>query len=116
MDSFICFLLVLNPLYISYQIKTPFQRNSVLLTGHHAAPVVTLFFKHQYYRTPCHASGHLVTTSATGLRERFLLSGVFYLTLLPAFFKASLGAGSSTSKLTGLHADLQNIALAQLFV
>ena len=31
------------------------------------------------------------TASATDLRECFLLSAVFYLALLPAFFKASLG-------------------------
>ena len=42
------------------------------------------------YRISCHASGHLVTASATDLREHFLLSGIFYLTLLPAGFKASL--------------------------
>ena len=64
------------------------------------------------FRTPCHAIGHQLlpnhpfTVSATDLREHFLLSGVFYLTLLPAGFKASLGAGSSTSMLAGLHADL----------
>ena len=42
--------------------------------GRHATPLVTLFFG---------------TASATDLRERFLLSGVFYLTLHPAGFKAS---------------------------
>ena len=46
------------------------------------------------------------------LREEFLLSGVFYLTLLPADFKAdSLGPDNLTSKLAGLHADLRNIAI-----
>ena len=54
--------------------------------------------------------------SATNFRERFLLTGVFYLTLLTTAFKASLGAGSSTSKLSGLYADLRSIALAPLFV
>ena len=34
----------------------------------------------------------------------------------PAGIKASLGAGSSTLMLAGLHADLQNIALARLSV
>ena len=34
----------------------------------------------------------------------------------PASIKASLGAGSSTLMLAGLHADLQTIAPAQLFV
>ena len=57
------------------------------------------YYHHVTYRTPCHASDHLVTARATDLRERFLLSGVSYLTLLPASFKASLGAGTSTSKL-----------------
>ena len=52
------------------------------------------YYHHVTYRTPCHASGHIVifTASATDFRERFLLSGVFYITLLPAGFKASLGA------------------------
>ena len=35
---------------------------------------------------------------------------------LPASIKASLEAGSSTLMLAGLHADLQNIAPARLFV
>ena len=39
-----------------------------------------------------------------------------YLTLLPAGFKASLEARSSTSKFAGLHAYPQNIAPAWLFV
>ena len=89
------------------------------------------------YRMPCHTIGHFVfwyhhvtynlqeampvviewsTTSAMDLRGCFLLSGIFYLTILLAVFRASLGAGSSTSKLAGPHADLQNIALARLFV
>ena len=41
-----------------------------------------------------------------------LLSGVSYLTLLPAGFKASVGAGSSTSKLAGFHVDLLDMAPA----
>ena len=44
---------------------------------------------------PCHwspdASHPPFTASATDLREPFLLSGVFYFTLLSAAFKASLG-------------------------
>ena len=31
--------------HIFYKIKTPFQRNSVLLTEHRVAPVVTLYFR-----------------------------------------------------------------------
>ena len=58
----------------------------------------------------------LVTANAVDLRGRFLFSGVFYLALLPAVFKASLGAGSLTSKLAGFPADLQNIAPARPFV
>ena len=38
----------------------------------------------------CFVTVVLVTTSATDLRENFLLSGVLYLTLLPAFIKVSL--------------------------
>ena len=50
------------------------------------------------------------------LRERFLLSLVFYFTVLPAGFKGSLGADSSTYKLQRLHADLWNIAPSSLIV
>ena len=99
-------------LYISYQIKTLFRRNSVLLMGHHAIPVVTLFFSHTHvicmalhytvviryspsvtYRTLCHASGHLVLyRECYGFGgECFLLSGVFYLALLPAFSRLPWG-------------------------
>ena len=48
---------------------------------------------------PCRVSGHLV-----------------YFGDQPASIKASLGAGCSTLMLTGLHADLRNIAPARLFV
>ena len=89
------------------QVKNSFQRNSV--TGRHATPLATLFFGVTMLFTGCHAM--LVV-----FERVFLLSGVFYLTLLPAVFKVSLGASSSTSKLAGLHADLQNIAPARLFV
>ena len=49
-----------------------------------------LTHSHVTYGAPCHARGHsrpfsnptLFTVSATGLRESFLLSGVFSLTLL----------------------------------
>ena len=91
--------------------KNSFQRNSVLLTGHHVAPVATLFFSltHvtcRHYTTqqssgtaPVLLTGRYAmsvviqgySASATDLRERFLLSGVFYLTFLPAVFKAFLG-------------------------
>ena len=77
------------------QLKKLTLGETLWLMGHHATPEVTLFFyyHHVTYRTPCYASGHLVifTMSATDLREHFLPSGVFYLLLLPASFKASLG-------------------------
>ena len=79
------------------------------MTGRHVTPLATLFFGVTMLFTGCHAM--LVVFETV-----FLLSGVFYLTLLPAVFKVSLGASSSTSKLAGLHADLQNIAPARLFV
>ena len=53
----------------------------VLFTGYYATPVVTWGSN----------------AGATDLRKRFLISGVFYLALLLAFFKASLGtAGRHT--------------------
>ena len=64
---------------------------------------------------PCQWSSSDLT-QVLRIWEHFLLSGVFYLTLLPASFKASLGGGSSTSRLAGLPADLWNIAPAWLFV
>ena len=67
---------------------------------------VVSWYHHVTYRTPCHVSG----PSAADLRERF------YLTLHTVGFKASLGAGSSTSKLAGLHADLRKIAPVRLLV
>ena len=75
------------------------------------------YYHHVTYRMPCRASGHLVIyRKCYGFESVFLLSGVFDLTLLPASFRASLGAGSSTSRLAGLPADLRNIAPAWLFV
>ena len=71
----------------------------VLLTGHYPMPVVTWWS----------------TTSTTDLREHFLLSGIFYLAILPAFSRPPWVI-SWTSKLVGLHGDLWNIASAQLLV
>ena len=100
------------------QSNTPFGE-TLWLTGCHALPLVTLFFRITMLLTGPHAIPVVIwwsTMSATDLRERFLLSGIFYLTPLPASFKASLGAGSSTSRLAGLHANLRIIASARLFV
>ena len=79
-----------------------FQRNSdifsAILTQLVRSPLATyssLCSTCVTYGTACHAIGEQ---------------------LLPAVFKASLGAGSSTSKLAGLHADLWNIAPTRLFV
>ena len=97
--------------YISYQIKTPFRRNSVLLTGHHTAPVVTLFFSLTHvtcmalhhtlvircstsvtYRTLCHASGDLVIYHECYGFERAFFTLKRLLPCTPScFFKASLG-------------------------
>ena len=76
----------------------------------HAIGHFVFWYHHVTYRTPCRGSGHLVIyRECYGFEKAFLLSGVFYLTLLTPGFKASLGAGISTSNLTGLHADLWNI-------
>ena len=84
----------------------------------HAIGLFFFYYHHVTYRTPSHGSGHLVIYHECygSERERLLLSGVFYLTLLPASFKASLGAGSSTSMLAGFLPDLRNIVPARLFV
>ena len=72
--------------------------SSLLLTGSHTAPVVTWW----------------CTTNATNLRERFLLSSVFYLKLLPAFLGLPWGRQFSL-KSSRLHDDLRNIAPARIF-
>ena len=88
-------------LYKTYQLFLLFLNSQKLplgeplwLTRYYATPEVTLFFiiTMLLIWTPYHASGHLVifTVSDTDLRERILLSGVFYLTL-SASFKDSLG-------------------------
>ena len=46
------------------------------------------------------------TASAADLKERFLLSGVVYLILLPAIFQRLPGAGSLTLILAELHVDI----------
>ena len=92
--------LILLYYWVKNLLETPFGETP-WLTGRHATPLVTLLFG---------------TASATDLRERFLLSGIFYLTFHPAGFRCLPGAGGSTSKLAGFHADLRNIAPAQLFV
>ena len=106
---------------IFYQIKTPFRRNSVLLTGHHATPVVTLFFSLTHvtctalhhtvviscstgvtYRTLRHASGHLVIYWECYIFERALFYSQVCFTLYSfLLFQGFPGASSSTSKLVG---------------
>ena len=70
------------------------------------------------YGTLCHATGHFAFwySERYGFERAIFTLRLFYLTLLPAGFKASLGAGSSVSELAGLHADLRNIAPVQQFV
>ena len=94
-----CSLVLPMLLMWHYIIQWSSSTTPVLLTGHYAMSVVTWWS----------------TASATDLREHFLLSSVFYLTLLP-FFQGFPGAVSSTSKLAVLHADLRNIVPARLFV
>ena len=119
-----------------YQLKTPFQRNSVLLTGHHATPVVTLFFGLAHvtcmalhhtvvisystsvtYRTLCHASGHLLIYCECYRFERAFFTLRRFFTLHSfLLFQGFHVAGSSVSKLAELHADLRNMALVRLFI
>ena len=53
---------LVNYLLILSKFKKTCFGETLWLKGHHAAPLVTLFFyyHHVTYRTPCHASGHLV--------------------------------------------------------
>ena len=64
---------------------------------------------------------HSFTASATVLSGHFLTHRRFFMLrsftdILPAFIKASLGAGSSSLKFAGLHTDPQNTDPAHLFV
>ena len=95
------------------QSKTPFKESS-WLTGRHTQHWWFRFLVSPRYRTPCHSSGHLaIYASDKDLRERFLLSGVFYLTLLPSGFKANLG---SRQFILRCSCWSSNIAPARLFV
>ena len=67
------------------------------------------------YRMPCHARGHGFFTIAM-LQDTMPCQWSSSSSGDRASIKASLGAGSSTLMLAGLHADLRNIAPAQLFV
>ena len=61
------------------------------------------------YRMPCHASGHLVIYREWYRFERAFLTLRRFLPCTPSCcFQGFPGASSSTSKLAGLHADLQN--------
>ena len=87
------------------------------------------FFRYFYFTTGffgCFLSGtsflRCCTVSATVLRELFLLSGLFYLTLLPdiwhnlLFYQGFPGAGSSALKVvTGSPTEIRNIDPAHLF-
>ena len=71
-----CFLILPVLLMSHYNTQwSPGKSSPLLLTRRYDAPVVTWWF----------------TATATDLRERSLLSGTFYLTLLPAFWKTSWG-------------------------
>ena len=113
-----------------------FLRETLLLMGHHAAPVVTLLFSLTHvtcmalhytvviryitsvtYKMLCHASGHLVINCECYWYERAIFTLSRFLAYIPScWFQGFPGASSSTSKLAGLHASLQNIALACLFL
>ena len=118
-----------------YLIKTPFRRNSVLLTGHHAVPVVTLLLvlpmlPMWHYITSDHQVQHQCYLRDIMLRQWWsgdlprvlrVWESVFY---SQAFFtlhsflllQGFPGTGSSNSELARLHADLRNIASTQLLV
>ena len=91
---------------------------SVLHTKCHVTPVVTTCFllTSVTFGAPCHVIDHqMFCCKCYGLRECFLHSDVFYLTLLPDF-RGFRGSASSTSKLAGVHVAVENIVTARLFV
>ena len=91
------------------------------LTEGHATPLVTSFFVvtmllGKPWRMPCHACGHLVIyRESYGFERAFLTFRRFKPYTPSCWFQSFPGAGSSTSELARLHADLQNIAPARLF-
>ena len=95
-----------NSIYVTYAMQCYvrgcqmlFFNSPVLLTGHKDVSLVTRWF----------------TTCATNLTERFLSSGISYLTLLPTFWDSS-GTSILTSKSAGLHAAVWNtVPTQQLF-
>ena len=82
----------------------------------HATPLVTLLFGITILLTGRHCMPVVIYHECHGFERTIFTLMIFYLALLPAGFKASLGAFSSTSRLTGLRADLWNIAPVRLFV
>ena len=94
-----CFLVL--PMLLVWYCTTQWSSGTapMLLTGHCARPVVTWWF----------------TASAMDLWNHFLLSSIFYLAVLPAFSRLPQGRQYNL-KVSRLHADLQNITPAQLFV
>ena len=91
----------------------------MLLIGHYAMPLVTLFFSvtSVTYGTLCHTSGHLVIYRDFYGFERAVFTLRHFLPSTSACcFQVFPGAESSTSKLAGLHANLRNIVPARLFV
>ena len=129
-------LSLLTHTYIFYQIKTPFQRSSVLLTGNHSTLVVTLFFSlthvtcialhhsgHQVLHQVLHQVSHQVLCQwspgdlpqVLRIWESDFYYQVFFTLHSFLLFQGFPGASSSNSKLARLFADLQNIAPIRLF-
>ena len=96
-----------SSVHLFYQTKTPFRRTLCYLRDTMPRQCSPCFFSHthvscmalhhtvviRFYRTPYQASDHLVIYRECYGFERafFLISGVFYLALLPAVSEASLG-------------------------
>ena len=114
--------------YISYQIiKTTFPRNSVLLKGHHAASVVTLFFSLIHvtcmalhystsgtYRILCHASDHLVIYCECYGFSRALFILRYFLPCTLSFFSRLLWCWELDLKISRASCWSLKIGLVQL--
>ena len=100
------------------QLKTPSRRKSVTYeTQCHAIGQFFFYYHYVTYRIPCHVSGNLVIYRGCYVFEIAFFTLRRFLPYTPSCcFQDLPGTGSSTSKLAGIHADLQNIAPARLFV
>ena len=95
--------IVILLLWTNHLPKTP-SGETRWLTGHHAMPLVTLFFG----ITMSLGNLLVIYRNCYGFERGFFTLRHFLLCTPSCCFQGFPGAGSSTPKLAGLHADLRN--------